>query len=384
MRSNMPPQAYISEDWFNRERDLLFKPLWQFIGLKMMLSQNNAFITRRLFGVPIVVQNFDGQLRAFENLCLHRSMPLQTEAHGVRSLVCAYHGWRHGSEGEAAKIPFEDELYRFPEKERECLRLRRFALTCVGNLVFVNLSPDPMPIENQYNEFFLKSLKSVSESFDSEVMLTTYQGKFNWKLAYENLRDGLHPRYLHAGSLYQEVKFQAKIHEEGLEIKKRYDETGVANRDEALSLMRNFSAGGLDAPRESMPRFSWHDNVERYKNKDWYYNWLAFPNLHIASGTGGYSFIIEHHIPVSANQTEFMVHYVTAKKKRPYSSSAAVLHAHMMGAETVLREDISVMEKIQDTLHPDAPHAQLGDFDAGVNGLIESWYLDVMGGKIAL
>ena len=50
MKSRMPPQAYISQEWFQRERELLFKPLWQFAGLKMMLAQSNSFITRTIGG----------------------------------------------------------------------------------------------------------------------------------------------------------------------------------------------------------------------------------------------------------------------------------------------------------------------------------------------
>jgi len=156
--------------------------------------------------------------------------------------------------------------------------------------------------------------------------------------------------------------------------------SNTGDREATMARMRSFSSGGPDTPMQEVLPFSWHENVERYGDKDWYYNWLTFPNLHIASGNGGYSFIIEHHIPVSANRTDFMVHYVTAKKKRRYASSPAVLHAHMLGAERVLREDIDVMQNIQKQLHPQAPSARLGDYEFA-NGSIERWYLDVMEGK---
>jgi hypothetical protein len=78
-----------------------------------------------------------------------------------------------------------------------------------------------------------------------------------------------------------------------------------------------------------------------------------------------------------------MVYYVTAKKKKPYASSAAVLHAHMMGANKVLREDIDVMEQIQRTLHPGARLPHLGDYEF-LNAGIEHWYLSLMEGKFAL
>jgi phenylpropionate dioxygenase-like ring-hydroxylating dioxygenase large terminal subunit len=382
MQSKMPPQAYIDQAWFDRERDLLFKPLWQFVGLKVMLEQHNSFITRTLFGIPIVVQNFRGELRAFENICPHRQNPIQLEPHGVRPLFCGYHGWSFDSEGQT-KIPYEDALYRFPQEERGCIHLRRFALEVVGNLLFVNLSENPLPIKQQFGSAMLASLEQSSLAYDSEVIMTTYDGRFNWKLAYENLRDGHHPRYLHARTLYQEVKFTASINEDGVAALRRQQQDDLSDPKRALALMRTFSGGGRDAPMEAPPNEHWQQFVERYRDQDWYYNWLAFPNLHIASSNGGHSFIIEHHIPVGPGRTDFMVYYVTAKKKKPYASSAAVLHAHMMGADKVLREDIDVMEQIQRTLHPGTRPPHLGDYEF-LNAGIEHWYLSLMEGKFAL
>lgn len=381
MRSRMPPQAYIDEAWFAREQELLFKPLWQFIGLKVMLEKHNAFITRTLFGIPVVVQNFHGELRAFENLCPHRQNPIQVQPHGVRALFCGYHGWSFDREG-ATRIPHEDALYRFPAEERACIHLRRFALEVVGNLVFVCLAETPLPIKQQFGAAMLASLTASSLAYDSEVITTTYEGQFNWKLAYENLRDGHHPRFLHARSLYQEVKFEASISEEGVAGLRRLQADGIPDRSRALGLMRSFSGGGRDTPMTASRDARFYRHVERYRDQDWYYNWLAFPNLHIASSDGGYSFIIEHHIPVSAGRTDLVVYFLTAKKKAPYAFSAAVLHAHMMGANIVLGEDIAVMAQIQRTLHAGARSPHLGDYEY-INASLELWYLDLMEGKFA-
>src|SRR5258708_40121199 len=58
--------------------------------------------------------------------------------------------------------------------------------------------------------------------------------------------------------------------------------------------MQRFSYGGADAPIPDLKHFGWHDMVERWRYQDVYYNWLAYPNLHIASANGGYSFTLEH------------------------------------------------------------------------------------------
>jgi phenylpropionate dioxygenase-like ring-hydroxylating dioxygenase large terminal subunit len=383
MKSPLPPHAYIDQAWFERERELLFKPLWQFVGIKTMLEKHNAFITRTLFGFPVVVQNFDGVLHAFENLCLHRQNPIQSAPHGVRPLVCAYHGWGYDRDGEPANIPFEATLYRFDAAERACLHLRRFALECVGNLVFINLSPNPLPIKRQFGAAMLASLAASSLSYGSEVIITTYESRFNWKLVYENLRDAHHPRYLHARTLNQSVSFNAVIDEAAVDGVRRMKSEGTGDATRALALLRAFSGGGRDAPMEQVVAHPWHGNVERYRDQDWYYNWLVYPNLHIASGNGGYSFTIEHHVPVGPGRTDLTVYFLTAKKRQPYASSPAVLLDLMQGTDRILREDIGVLEDIQRSLHVDARPAHLGDYET-TNAGIALWYMAVMEGKIVL
>ncbi len=383
MRSTIPPEAYIDDAWFERERQLLMLPLWQFVAPRMLLAKHNAFVTRSVCGIEVVVQNFQGELRAFENICLHRQNPLQQQPQGVRPLVCSYHGWGYNAEGQVENIPFHDTAYRLPAQERACLRLKRFPVECIGNLVFVNLGDRPMPIEEQFSIEALSSLREASEHFDSEVLVATLPSHFNWKLAYENLRDSLHPRYLHQQSVYQQVKFQVLMDEPAVAQAHHYHRSGASSQNEHLYVLRTLSNGGRNEPLLHAPHYAWHDHVERYGSDDWYLNWLVFPNLHVASGSGGHSFIIEHHQPVSANRTDLVVYYVTARKKRRYPTSQAVLLAHLEGAERVLREDISVMEKVQSALHADAPRATLGDFEFANIG-VERWYMDVMDGRHAL
>lgn len=384
MQSLMPAEAYTDEGWYAREQTLLLRPLWQFVAPRMLLRKNHGFVTRRIAGIDVVVQNFDGELRAFENVCVHRQNPLQQQPHGVRPLVCGYHGWGYDAQGRVDNIPFHDSAYRLPETERTCLRLRPFAVACIGQLVFVNVSAEPMPLAEQFSSEALATLTEASEHFDSEVLIATLPMRCNWKLAYENLRDSLHPRYLHQKSVYQQVKFQVQLPDEaGVADARHYHRHGSASREGHLARLRSFSGGGLNEPLVQMPHFAWHDNVDRYGRDDWYLNWLLYPNLHITSGSGGHSFSIEHHQPVSAARTDLTVYIFTARKTRRYVTSAAVLLSHLEGTERVLREDIDVMENVQAALRPGGPRAVLGDFEAG-NMTVERWTLDTMARRHAL
>lgn len=377
MRSLLPTEAYIGEEWFEREQTALFRGLWQFAAPRMLLSKPNAFVRRRLAGIDIVVQNIDGHIAAFENVCVHRHAAIQSEAQGIRPLVCPYHAWRYGADGRVENIPAHDDCYRFGSDERQAMRLRQFRVHEFGQLVFVLLDDRGPDFAQQFDTVALDPLRAASDLFDDEVLVTRFDGRFNWKLAYENLRDALHPQFLHSRTLFRQVRFQVRIDEPHLRLATRYRESGSGSRAEHLGWLRSFSGGGLNEPMPDLPRYSWHEFVHRYGTDDWYLNWLLYPNLHVASGSGGYSFIIEHHVPVSAGRTDLWVYYVTGRKKRKYPTSAAVLMAHLDGAQPVLAEDIAIMERVQASLRPGLPATELGDFEHA-SMAIERWYLDAL------
>lgn len=374
MQSRMHPRYYLDQDIFEREQQKIFRKVWLFAGLKTLLTKHNAFITRKIAGVPVVIQNFHGELRAFENICLHRSALIQTEPVGCRPLVCGYHAWSYNAQGQA-HIPDCDSLYRFDDAKKCSLKLRQFALRAVGNVLFLNLDPQPMPLEEQFSPAFIATLESSSNAYDTEVMVTTWRGHYNWKLAYENLRDANHPRFVHPKTLAKVVNFKPGVNEK--RAQESTQELPDTNPQALRQEMRRFSYGGRDTAIENMQRFSWHHLVERWGIEDVYYNWLAYPNLHIASANGGHSFTIEHHIPIAPGITDMEVYRFTARKKQHFVFSNAVLLAEMHGSKIVTGEDVQVMEMVQAALHSQSPLPNQGAYES-INRLVERWYTTVM------
>jgi hypothetical protein len=115
--------------------------------------------------------------------------------------------------------------------------------------------------------------------------------------------------------------------------------------------IRSFSRGGADGRIEKLAPHPWHGNVERYGDQDWFYNWLVFPSLHIVSMTGGYSFIVEHYVPTSPGSTDAHDYYATARRKKPYTWSTAILYQHLAAAERLFQEDFGMLELIQNGFH---------------------------------
>ena len=163
--SILSPEHYLDAGIFRAEQQHIFRKLWIFAGVRQLLAEADAFLTRTIGGVPVVIQNCGGQVRAFENRCAHRQMPIQFEDYGQRRLACRYHGWTYGDDGAVRSIPQEDVLSGYAPAERAQLCLQRFAVRTVGNFVFVNLAASPAPLETNARRRLLAELEAISGFF---------------------------------------------------------------------------------------------------------------------------------------------------------------------------------------------------------------------------
>ncbi|MEI9915787.1 MAG: aromatic ring-hydroxylating dioxygenase subunit alpha [Methylovirgula sp.] len=199
LQSVLPPKVYLSEDILALENERIFKSLWIFAGLRSALANRNAFFTRKIGGVPVVVTTDGETIRAFENLCAHRSMPIQQEACGNRALICPYHAWTFNQDGSLRAMA-RPHLYDLRRAEKENIRLREFSVEIVGNLIFVNLAPEPAPFATQFTPEFMAEIKTASEHFDQVYAYTTFEVGYNWKLNFENVVDYNHVPFIHSAS----------------------------------------------------------------------------------------------------------------------------------------------------------------------------------------
>ena len=205
MQCRLNKNSYVSLDWFQKEQESIFSKYWIFYCLKPMVDKPNRFVAREINGIPIVVQNIDGSIRAFQNICLHRQNRLQTDEMGERRLICKYHGWGYGKSGEVLGVPLKETYFNI-EKELCGRRLVQYAVEEVGGLIFINLSMSPISISEQFGERLLNEISSASDSFDREILVAKFSHKYNWKMVYENLRDSLHPRFLHRQTITRDVQ----------------------------------------------------------------------------------------------------------------------------------------------------------------------------------
>src|SRR5580704_8589668 len=117
----LPPSAYWSEDFSQAETAALFQKGWHLVGTTAELSRPGDFLTCVLFGIPIQVRNFDGELHALSNVCAHRHCLISGRTAGhSEHLQCQYHGWEYDATGRTRRIPEPKEFVPF---DRDAARL---------------------------------------------------------------------------------------------------------------------------------------------------------------------------------------------------------------------------------------------------------------------
>ena len=70
--------------------------------------RRGQIVEARFWGRSIAVyRGADGRVRALENRCAHRQLPLSLGDVSGCGLTCAYHGWTYGEDGRLAGVPHE-------------------------------------------------------------------------------------------------------------------------------------------------------------------------------------------------------------------------------------------------------------------------------------
>ena len=103
----LPAWCYTDPEFYRREMERCFRPNWHFIGHESELSEPGQYISTDLvIGPVLVVRGRDGMVRAFANTCRHRGARLLDNGHGkCATIVCPYHAWTYGHNGELRGAP---------------------------------------------------------------------------------------------------------------------------------------------------------------------------------------------------------------------------------------------------------------------------------------
>ena len=194
MRQTLPARDYYAPEVFDLEKERIFYQKWFCAGRQEELPNERDHMIREVLNESIlIVRGESGMLRAFYNVCRHRGSKLCDGAGRLGSaIVCPYHGWTYSLNGRLVGTPNVGEVEGFDRSE---YGLHAVALETWNGFVFVNLSANPRPLEEQlgpwrdYQRYHIERLRSGWR--------VVYEVAANWKILHENYNECLHCPRVH-------------------------------------------------------------------------------------------------------------------------------------------------------------------------------------------
>jgi phenylpropionate dioxygenase-like ring-hydroxylating dioxygenase large terminal subunit len=254
----LPPQAYVSEAFFAREVETVFRPGWVCVAHVSQLPQVGSYFTIDLFDERLlVVRGKDDVIRAMSRICLHRWAPVAEGCGTAKIFSCPFHKWAFDLDGVLLGAPLMEGV-RF---EADGKRLPQIRTATLDGFVYVNFDGGAPELEIALAGFSASLAKFRLEELQPMFELS-YECKFNWKIMVETFMECYHHIAAHPETF--ERDFPARL---------ASVDDGAASWTRGTSHLRPALAD--DHLKIGLPLLSEHLTAEEHRA---FYMYLAYPS----------------------------------------------------------------------------------------------------------
>jgi glycine betaine catabolism A len=186
----LPPRAFTDSGVFDWELERIFGG-WLCVGHASRVAEPGSYVMREVGTDSVVVMgDDDGRPHAFLNVCRHRGARLVSDAEGSvrRRLVCPYHAWSYGLDGELKSTRHMDAVEDF---DTACWGLIPIRVASVGGLLFVDLRGEASDLAEHLGDMVGHLDRYRVERLERSGHIT-YHVAANWKAIAENYSECLH------------------------------------------------------------------------------------------------------------------------------------------------------------------------------------------------
>ena len=356
----LDPAAYLAAETFAAERARLFERHWQLVGLRSDLARHQDFITAELAGRGVVIQNFDGALRGFRNVCSHRHARIRSADCGNGLLRCPYHGWTYNAEGVPVGIPGNAEYFGLDRAARQALALAPIAVESCGNLVFARLAAEGEDLTTALGAY-AEPLQHLSQIFTEPFERRSVDWDVNWKIGVESALEGYHLDLIHPASFRP---LTAGVQPSEFAGRHSYGPTEL-------------SAEG----RDSIERMGTRLGLARTERYTRYDHFFLFPNI-MAIASAGTFLSLQIYQPTGPETTRlrfWMLAGASSKPAQRHGIAGRAIDASLVAFnDRVLGEDRAISESVQRGKHLASGPARLGANEDRLAAFHAAWRAALM------
>jgi phenylpropionate dioxygenase-like ring-hydroxylating dioxygenase large terminal subunit len=197
--SSLPAWIYHDAEFFEREKQAIFRNSWQVVCHLSDIPKTGDFHTFEFFGESVVViRAEDGGVNAFHNVCRHRAARLLDgpKGHCGKRITCPYHAWTYGLDGRLVAIPNRDS-FKSVDPARPGLATLEHEVFL--GFIFVRFAPG-LPSVRDMAAPYLHEMKPYRfEDLVPMGRVSLRPRPVNWKNVADNFSDGLHINVAHPG-----------------------------------------------------------------------------------------------------------------------------------------------------------------------------------------
>ncbi len=344
----IPPQNYCDPQVFAAEHERIFLRHWIFAGDARQLPHHQDFRVLEIGGLSVILQNFQGTLKAFNNVCSHRFARIHAVPAGNRELRCPYHGWIYNAEGIPYAIPRKPLIAEITPETVCDYRLSRWHVQLLGPLVFIKKEQAgvPVPPDDLTAQLgdYAAPLAEMAAACGEIVEHTEHTVQANWKIVVENTLEGYHVDCVHPETIGKLGMAGLSAERAGAESKKSGSHfTATGPNSAVFSPMAPEITERLDRAYRFL--------AKRPQRLDGYRHYYCFPSFVFAS-TRGESFSLQRILPIDEETTQLTSFLFTTNGLGELSKMEQALHRqfYLAAAELVraiFAEDIGICQVAQ-------------------------------------
>lgn len=193
-----PIDQYVSREWHEREKERLWKRVWQMACREEEIPEVGDHVVYRIAGLSyLIVRSAPDTIRAFPNACLHRGRQLKDFDGRCAEIRCPFHAMTWDLDGELSRIPAP---WEFEHVDPARFALPQVSVGTWGGWVFVNPDPDAEPLERFLGELPEQFAKWDMANRYVEVHVSKLL-RCNWKVAQEAFMECWHAAATHPQTL---------------------------------------------------------------------------------------------------------------------------------------------------------------------------------------
>jgi len=354
----VPLEPYGSQEFFERERERVFRRAWLMVGRIEELPEPGCFVRKdiELLSTSVLLTHSKGgAIRAFHNVCSHRgTQVVAAEAGKASRFVCPYHLWTYGNEGQLIGIP--DESSFFAVEKKNC-GLTPVAVDTWEGFIFINLQPEPEVSLLEFLGPLAEHMVDVPFTFADNCFVVEAEIKANWKVVSDAFLESyhipaIHPETIGATFASRDNPFAHLLDAQLLGAHaavSMYGNPGFTLEDkhkiDRIAQKLEGSGSVISASKTNdVADFLSHAAVNPTKSASWSMDAIyLFPHTQIDMGPGG--FWVHQFWPLAVDRTRHVVHFYMARPTNARERLQQELY--VVRVMEVIAEDVSNTERTQ-------------------------------------